>query len=246
MAKNVDSYIFANFKLIDSSLGIACVCSGAMAVFLSIPLIGLFMALPLGIVSLYQFYSVMKKLLYDSTFGSEAYLYKSLPVSPVEEVYCKVLTGGIALLLQAGTMLAGVTVYYLFVSTGKGPLLANFLQEYVEQGIASADIPLYISLDFLAAAVGSFAQVSALFLVIVMYHCMDLFQTGSSKMKGTAIGLGVILQLLITRFPGMAADAAGLTGSLAVPAGSLVLYAVILIGSLIWTVKLYERKYQLG
>ena len=239
----IDSYILANFKLIGGSLGLACVCSGAMAVFLSIPIIGVFVALPLAIVAMYQIYAAAKKLFYDSAFGSDAYLYKSLPVSPAQEVYCKILTGGIALLLQAASMMAGAGLYAL---TDKVQFMHHFLQGYVEIGVETADLPLYISLDFLAAAVGSFAQAAALFLVIAMYHCMEFFQMRQAKMKGAAIGTGIILQLLITRFPQMAFDAAGLTASIAVPAGSLVLYSVILAVSLIWTVKLYEGKYQIA
>lgn len=246
MKNTIDSYILANFKLIGSSLGIACVCAGAMAVFLSIPLTGLFIALPLAIVAMYQIYAVAKKLFYDSTFGSDAYLYKSLPVSPAQEVYCKVLTGGIALLMQGASVLVFFSLYYMLSGLGKVSLMESFLQGYIERGVEPTILSLYISLDFLAASIGSFAQAAALFLVIAMYHCMDVFQMRQGKMKGAAIGFGVILQLMITRFPQMASDAAGLTGTIAVPAGSLILYSVILIISLIWTVKLYEKKYQIS
>ena len=247
MNNHVDSYIIANFKLIGSSLGIACVATGAVAVFLSIPLIGTFVALPLSIVAMYQIYCIMKKLYYESTFGNDAYLYKSLPVSPSQEIYCKILTGGIALLLQGVSTMVCFSLYYVLTGLGKVTLLNSFLQGYIERGVESAGIPLYVSLDFLAAAVGAFAQVAVLFLVITMYNYMDAFQkTRNKTAKYMAVGLGAVLQLLLTRFPERVFDTVGLTASIAAPAGSLVMYAAVLVGSVIWTVKLYEEKYQIA
>jgi len=166
----MDQYIKANFKLMENELGIACVAAGCGFALLS-SFVGILLLLPLLAVSIYFFFKAMRKLFYDSIYGKSAYLFQSLPVSPSQLVSCKIFAAGLSFLLLSAVMVGAGLVIALFQS-GIRAYVDGLMQDFVDQGAVTEQLPLILAAEFLAVCTASFRDGAVYFLGVITYQSM--------------------------------------------------------------------------
>jgi len=239
----LDSYIKTNFKLIDNEMGIACVVVGAAFAFLS-SFVGIFLLLPLACVSVYFVYKGLRKLFYDSVYGPSASLFQALPVTPLQMVSGKIFTAGVFLLLLPAVIVAAGALMAALTGGGLGNFVDSLLQNFIDEGAATAQLPLILAAEFLLVVAASFKEASVVFYGVASYQSLP------AHLKKWYMKILVIIEALaIQGFSVNAVDGlftvAGLSYTVLRPLADACVQVAVLVILVKLTVKLVEKKYQL-
>lgn len=237
----LDRYIKANFKLIENELGIACVAMGAAFLLLGTYL-GALPFLPLLGGAAYLTYKLMKKLCYESIYGNGAYLFQSLPVTPVQLVTCKIFTAGLSLLLILAVVLFALVLAALF-NTHPGAFVDKFMQHFLDRGAAAEQLSMILAAEFLVMVISCFRGGAVILLGVITYQSMPQHHH-RWYMKLLVLMEMMAIQALCGEAVEGLFTVAGFSYTLAQPLIQLVLEILVVAAAAKTSIRLVEKKYK--
>ena len=133
---------------------------------------GILLLLPLAAASVYFVYKGMRKLFYESIYGPSASLFQALPVSASQMVSGKIFTGGVFLLLLPAVMLAAGGLMAALAGSGVENYVDSLLQNFVDEGALTNQLPLILAAELLVAVIASFKEAAVIFYGVAVYQSL--------------------------------------------------------------------------
>lgn len=237
----MDAYIKANLKLVGGDYAIACIMSVVAGICLATFFL-ILLVLPAFGVAGYFLYRAYRKLDFDSLYGSSAYFFQGLPVTPKQVALGKIYVGGFGAMLFNVVTLIGAG-FLGMAATSYTQLVEAAVQMLIDDGAVPEQVGLIASAGFIAASVGWFATSALILFGVALYQSMA-GPRQSWLVKAAVVVLVWGMSLVSGNLADWIFEWFGLAYTVARPLLSLVVNGVVLVLAGWACIRLLERRYQ--